>query len=374
MVIHNEYSTYKFLLVEPIAKTPYPPLGLMKISSMLRSVYKNCIIESQVGNLIPKITEPKNIYITSLFTWDLRKVVDSIKYYRRLFPSSNIKVGGTAATIYPDFITKNTGIEPHIGIFNKAEDYSPDYAQNFGRKLNTSITFTSRGCIRKCEFCAVPKLEPKFFIKENWISDINNDFPNITIWDNNWLASSNLKKDCKILKNLGKKVDFNQGLDARLYTKDIAMELSYINIDPIRFAFDDINQEKYILKAIKLAKKYNNNEIRVYVLYNFKETPENFYYRINLLNKEKVLSFPMEYRDEKEIDKKFPGPNWNKRLLRALKLSLIFYYRKGMSTDKIGSCESIYGKNSKEFIRKLYEIYKYDKNLRKKRKMERINA
>jgi len=370
-IIHNKFSKYEFLLVEPVAKTPYPPLGLMKISSMLRNIYKNCIIESQVGNLIPKkITEPKSIYFTSLFTWDLKKVVDSIKYYRRLFPSSHIKVGGIAATINPDFITINTGIEPLKGIFDLAEDYPPDYTQNFGRKLNTSITFTSRGCIRKCEFCAVPKIEPKFFVKENWVSDIKKDFPNITIWDNNWLASPNLKNDCKILKNLGKKVDFNQGLDARLYTKDIAEELSHINIDPVRFAFDNISHEKYILKAIKLAKKYTKKEIRVYVLYNFEDTPENFYYRVNLLNKEKVLAFPMEYRDEKEIDKKFSGPNWNKRLLRALKLSLLFYYKKGMITENPNSFKSIYGNTAQEFVRKLYEIYNYDKKLNKKKKKE----
>ncbi|MCL4378167.1 MAG: cobalamin B12-binding domain-containing protein, partial [Actinobacteria bacterium] len=125
-IINNDFSKYEFLLVEPVAKTPYPPLGLMKISSMLKNKFRNCIIESQVGNLIPKkIIEPKGIYITSLFTWDLKKVVDSIKYYRRLFPNSDIKVGGIAATINPDFIIKNTGIEPHRGIFDMAEYYSP---------------------------------------------------------------------------------------------------------------------------------------------------------------------------------------------------------------------------------------------------------
>ena len=114
-----------------------------------------------------------------------------------------------------------------------------------------------------------------------------------------------------------------------------------------------------------MAKKYFKSEISVYVLYNFKDTPEDFFYRIDLLNREKVLSFPMEYRETSESKKKLPGKHWDSYLLRGLKLSLLFYYRKGMITIKRDSFESIYGKDFKEFIHKLYYIYDYDKNLKR---------
>ncbi len=35
-MINKTILNKEFLLVEPVAKTPYPPLGLMKISSMLK--------------------------------------------------------------------------------------------------------------------------------------------------------------------------------------------------------------------------------------------------------------------------------------------------------------------------------------------------
>jgi choline-glycine betaine transporter len=73
----------------------------------------------------------------------------------------------------------------------------------------------------------------------------------------------------------------------------------------------------------------------------------------------------MEYRAPTDIGKKFPAQHWNTYLLRALKLSLLFYYRRGMITKSRKSFESFYGKNEKEFISKLYEIYKYDKSLKK---------
>lgn len=358
----------QFLLVEPVAKTPYPPLGLMKISTMLKRRYKNCRIFEQVGTGVPMgLSNPKEIYITSLFTWDIDKVVTSIEYYQRRFPKSKINVGGIAASLRPDHIYLRTGVKPHVGLLAEAESCIPDYSFSFERKMATSITFASRGCVRKCKFCSVKTLEPTFFEKNNWEKDISPDLPAITFWDNNWLASSNFEKDCNKLFKMGKRVDFNQGLDARLYTKNKARLLSRINLDPIRFAFDNTAYERHILRAIRLAKKFSDKEIRVYVLYNFSDTPEDFFYRINLLNEEGVLSFPMEYRRPTEDKIKFPGPHWNTALLRAMKLGLLFYYRKGMITENRESFISFYGKTPEQFISKLYEIYRYDKSLRKKK-------
>jgi hypothetical protein len=355
----------QFLLVEPIAKTPFPPLGLMKISTLLKKKYPRCEIFSQVGNETPTgLCRPDEIYITSLFTWDLDSVVKSIHFYQDKFPRARIHVGGVAASVMPGHIKKLTGIDPHIGLLDEAEGYSPDYSLNFGRKIRASITFASRGCPRDCKFCSVKIHEPLFYVRNNWEKDIDLNLPRIVFWDNNWLASPNFSKDCEKIKQFSKIIDFNQGLDARLLNDKIAKKLFSINLDPIRFAFDDVKSEKQIIKAIRLAKKYSNREVRVYVLYNYQDSPEDFYYRIDLLNKEGVLSFPMEYRKTTPSKIKFPGPNWNSGLLRALKLSLLFYYRKGMITPSRKSFLSIYGGNAIDFIDKLYSIYEYDKTVK----------
>ena len=303
-----------------------------------------------------------------MFTWDLDSVVKSIHFYRDVFPRAHIRVGGVAASLMPDFIEKATGVAPHTGLLKEAEECIPDYSLRFGRKINASITFTSRGCPRNCKFCCVKVHEPTFRVRHNWERDIAPELSRIVFWDNNWLASPNLVEDCQIIERLGKIVDFNQGLDARLYTEKAASALASIDIDPIRFAFDDSQSEKEIVGAIRLAKKHTSREIRVYVLYNFEDTPEDFYYRIDLLNREGVLAFPMEYRKPTASKVKFPGPHWNSPLLRALKLSLLFYYTKGMITDNRKSFTSIYGNSSMEFIEKLYDIFEYDKHLRKNSK------
>lgn len=362
-------SVSQFLLVEPIAKTPFPPLGLMKISTMLKNKFKKSEVFGQVGNATPKgLSKPKAIFITSLFTWDLDAVIRSISFYRDRFPYSKIHVGGIAASLMPDYIRNVGGIEPHIGLLDEAEICPPDYTLTFNRHLNASITFASRGCPRQCRFCSVKFHEPKFYARNDWAKDVSHSFKKVIFWDNNWLVSPNFESDCKALEQYEMSVDFNQGLDARHYSERKAKRLASINIDPIRFAFDDMESEDKIMRAIRIAKKYSRKEIRVYVLYNFEDAPEDFYYRINLLNKEKVLSFPMEYRKPTSSKTRFPGRHWNSALLRALKLSLLFYYRKGMITESRKSFLSIYGKTPQEFINKLYDIYEYDKSLKHPRK------
>ena len=357
-----------FLLVEPVAKTPYPPLGLMKISSMLKRRHKDCDVVEADGTTTPAgLRNPHTIYITSLFTWDLDEVIRSVRFYGDMFPKAKIRVGGIAASLLPDAIKAATNIEPHVGLYQAAESFPPDYALTFGRRLRASLTFASRGCPRNCPFCCVNTHEPDFYARDDWEKDISPDLPDIVFWDNNWLASPNLASDCDKLRAFDRNVDFNQGLDARLYDDVAAKALRQINITPIRFAFDSTSSEPYLRKAIKLAKKHSNSEIRVYVLYNFTDAPEDFYYRIRLLNRLGVLAFPMEFRKPTAAKTKFPGPHWDALLLRALKLSLIFYYRRGMITESRESFDSIYGKTPRQFVKKLYEIYEYDKEKARER-------
>jgi len=45
------------------------------------------------------------------------------------------------------------------------EDVIPDYS--LCPEWEESIVHSSRGCIRKCEFCGVKTIEPKFFWKKS---------------------------------------------------------------------------------------------------------------------------------------------------------------------------------------------------------------
>ena len=367
------------LLVEPVYNNPYPSLGLMKISTWHKKKGDDVmLIKDTPHNSTLDLFERNEkcykklkghydiIYITSLFTYQAHYVIESVKYYRNRFPKTLIKVGGIMATLMPEYIKEKSGIESHIGLLRGAENCSPDYS--WYPNLSYSISFTTRGCPRNCPFCAVRKHEPEFKVKENWPEDIDITKQRIIFWDNNWLASPNFEKDVKRLMNFRKigitQVDFNQGLDCRLLDEDKVKLLSLIKINPLRFAFDNCSEDGHIQKAIQLAQKYGFKDIRVYVLYNFEDnndTPEYFYYRINEVNKLEALAYPMRYRPINSTNGQYISDEWDKKLLRALKLSLMFYYTKGMITKNREAFKNIYGNNATEFKNKLYEIYNKDK-------------
>lgn len=363
----------KILLVDPGYKDIYPPLGLMKISTWLKK--KGCVVDfvkdgnsQDLFGYKPPRLKPNydDIYITTLFTYQFNEVINSINWYQLQYPKARIKVGGILATLLPEKIEEKTGIVPHQGLLRGAEHCSPDYS--LFPNLNCSITFTSRGCKRKCKFCAVKLHEPTYFVKDNWVKDIEPNKKSIIFWDNNWFCSPNFHKDVKRLIKIDKPFDFNQGLDCRLFNKDRAELLAKTKIKPLRFAFDNHSEDGKVQQAIKIAQKAGFNDIRVYVLYNSNDkddTPEYFFYRINELNKLNVLSYPMRYRPISDIAMNYVSSQWDTKMLRAIKLVLMFYYSRGMIRKNRKAFTKIFGTNHKGFKKKLYEIYEYDKKKKK---------
>ena len=366
----------RILLVEPGYGNTYPPLGLMKISTWHKEIKGDFVdFLKLTPRGIPSLSNGKSledyydlIYITSLFTYHSDEVIQAIQYCKATYPQAEIKVGGIMATLLPKYIKEKTGISPHEGLLPGAEDCRPDY--KLFPNLPCSITFTTRGCKRSCKFCAVKKHEPNFFIKENWENDIDLTKNMIIFWDNNWFFSPNFFKDIEKLKKLNIPFDFNQGLDCRLFDSEKAKALSQTRIRHLRFAFDNHSEEGYVQDAVKLAKKHGFKDIRVYVLYNSPDehdTPEYFFYRINEMNKLGALSYPMRFRPINSVNGRYVSPNWDTFLLRGLKLTLMFYYTKGMITRSRKSFILMYGNNEKEFKEKLYERYDYDRQLNKLR-------
>ena len=209
------------LLIEPDYKSIYPPLGLMKISTWHKK--RGNKVDFARGNVLYK-KKYNAIYITTLFTYHANEVIETINFYRNYYPSAKLRVGGIFASLMPDYIKSRTGITPHVGLLNSVEKCVPDYS--LFPNLKYSLTFTTRGCLRKCQYCAVRTHEPRFFTRDEWEKDIDLKKDRIVFWDNNWFFSPNFLKDIEKLKKFNKPFDFNQGLDARLFNVEKARLLS----------------------------------------------------------------------------------------------------------------------------------------------------
>lgn len=430
------------------------------------------------------------VCVTTLFTFYWKITIETIEFAKTIVKDlANLNVGGVLASIQPEEIYNETGIMPHCGTLHSKGDIDLDnpyiidelpldysildeidyiYPDN-----NAYFSYTTRGCIRKCAFCAVRTLEPHYIdripLKEriDRTRKLYGEQQNLLLMDNNVMASTQFLqiiqdiKDCgfaagskyietnqydlairnlrlhlndraytrkafKLLEELnemkrfsederteiyatrdkfgllsldtcsrkaliqsyhvfapyftkrysnlkGKQriIDFNQGVDARLFTEEIVSALSEIAIRPLRIAFDNIKTKPKYLKAIEMSINHGLKDFSNYLLYNFTDKPEDLYerMRINVDLCEKynvnIYSFPMKYhpiRGEHSHDRDYIGKYWNRQYIRAIQA--VLNSTKGKIGRGVSFFKKAFGENIEEYL-KLLEmpetmiIYRY---------------
>jgi len=377
----------KILIVEPSYRSKFPPLGLMRISTFHKDLGDEVTFIRGTNKYIREQSWDR-IYVSSLFTYDLPKTVETINYYSKFVerPKDNIIVGGIGATLLPEYIEEKSQCKIITGLLdysnalglneNPIAELIPDYdivssVKHEYRPINAYFTRVSIGCIRKCKFCAVPILEPNFKFLQNITLQVNqiiNKFgekQDLIVLDNNILALENIIEVIHEIKALGfersakfegrlRFVDFNQGIDARLITPDIAKALGKINIRPVRLAFDDIRMENSYKKAIRLLAEQDFRYFTTYVLYNFNDNPKQFYERlrknIELSKKHsiRITSFPMRFVPIDSVNRYHISDNWNWKFLRGVQCILNATH--GMVSPLEDFFNIAFGKSYKEFI------------------------
>lgn len=169
---------------------------------------------------------------------------------------------------------------------------------------NPAATFTTRGCPNRCPFCAVPRLEGDF-------REIPDFRPAPVVCDNNLLAASraHLERVVDRLKGFPF-VDFNQGLEARRFTREVADLFASLRCK-VRFAFDHISAEAAVADAINLCRERTTKNIGVYVLIGFNDTPEEARYRLEKVREWGIRPNAMRYQPLDAAQKNsYLAPGW----------------------------------------------------------------
>lgn len=374
------------LLVEPGYKNKYPPLGLMKIAQYHGPQGKKDNVKFIKGidkQVLDKCWD--RVYVTTLFSFEWSKISEAIDF--AIIASgnqhNNVFVGGIAASLMHDAFLDETrwrGIRFIKGLLKDSpakalqldsfqeelysedtdglpiENRIPDYSildqVAYQYPVNDAyFAYASRGCVRKCSFCGVPKLEgdlyetPPISSLVQEVEKLYGPKKDLVLMDNNVVASSKFKDIIAEIRDLGftpgakltrgrrsvlRRVDFNQGVDARILCKDrmFLKELATICIQPLRIAFDHLSLRKPYETAIRYAHDAGLNNLSNYMLYNLHDTPCDLYERMWLnikLNEElgiRIFSFPMRYQPTDMKDRSHVGEHWNKYYLRSMQLIL----------------------------------------------------
>lgn len=241
-------------------------------------------------------TEDSIAYLSVPFTWNLPEAYSRCIWYRQM--GYQIKAGGPAVSLLPSYLADVAECNGQISAL---------------WRHNADATFTSRGCIRKCEFCAVPWIEGTLVELDDWE-------PKPIVCDNNLLACSKKHFNTVIdrLKGL-KHIDFNQGLDARLLKSYHIDRIRELNLACVRLSWDWIEEEAVVLSAIRELKQAGipKSKIRVYVLVNYKDDFDNGQYRCMTLKAEGVRPYPQRYNPLDTLKRdSYLSPNWGKRQLK----------------------------------------------------------
>ncbi|MGP1283424.1 MAG: radical SAM protein [Parasphingopyxis sp.] len=377
------------LLIEPAYKNKYPPLGLMKIARYHGPEGKRdnvVFIKGQNDLAFERAWD--RVYVTSLFSFEYSRIAQSIDFALAAANghADKVFVGGIAASLMHErFLSEPRwqGVRFIKGLLDgppaealqldelAGELYSDDYGGTPIERLipdysileqidyeypvrDAYFAYTSRGCIRKCKFCGVPKLEGMQRDADSltdYVKGIDEFYgpkKDLILMDNNVVASPRFKEIIAEIRDLGftpgaklirpengsrpvkRRVDFNQGVDARILSKDpmYLRELATICLKPLRIAFDHLGLKKPYEQAVRIAHDSGLHELSNYMLYNFHDSPEDLFERMRLnvsLNEEldvRIWSFPMRYQPTDRPDRGHIGERWTKYELRSMQIIL----------------------------------------------------
>ena len=406
----------QILLIEPGYPNKYPPLGLMKLAAYHGSFGRGehvTFIKGEDEKVLNQAWD--RVYVTTLFTFEWNRTASAIDFAILAAGGQpeRVFVGGIAVSLMFDaFISEPrwAGVRfikglldgpPAESLVLSADDYDfgandltgtpieervPDYGIlehiDYDYPVHDAyFGYASRGCVRSCSFCGVPKLEGaqrEMPPLSNLVEGVKNQYgekKDLVLMDNNITASARFKEVIAEIRDLGfaagaklsrdgkppvrRRVDFNQGVDARILAQSsmFLREMATVCISPLRIAFDHIGVRKVYEKSIRMAADNEITSLSNYMLYNFMDTPRDLYQRMRLnidLNEElgiRIWSFPMRYQPVTLKDRSHVGKNWNRYYLRSFQLML--QATKGVVSGSPPFFLRAYGENSEEFERLL---------------------
>ena len=184
--------------------------------------------------------------------------------FDRVYSSKVFTFTSECAYLPPDTIKGGTGYGIYEELPAEIDAMYPDYS--IYPNCDHAIGFLTRGCIRRCPWCVVPKKEGEIRPYRTWQEIKRPESRDIVFMDNNVLACEHGIEQIQSMVGQNVRIDFNQGLDARLITTEIAALLAKLKwIRFIRMSCDTDAMLDVVIRAIRMLEECGVKPYRVFV-------------------------------------------------------------------------------------------------------------
>ena len=319
-------------LLEPDYERKYPPLGLAKIATLIKSnggkVQFGRSYSDRAGD-----EEHDLICMTTLFTYDSKECRKAILDVRGQ-TSAPLLIGGICASLAPRLLEQSAPMFMQgenllfKGYSRVLDQCVPDYSIDWGIEeewKDFSFAFTSRGCVNRCPYCAVWRLEPgepggsDIWVVPNWREHLVGS--HVMVSDNNLSASpDHLEEVVKFLAASQQTTTLDNGLDCKFIGLETAKLLAQVCWagNGLRLAFDRIEEDGIFQKAIRmlLDAGVGPRNIMAYVLFNHYDSPKEAEYRLLECVKLGIQPYPQRFTPLNWPDRRkiHVGKKWTKAL------------------------------------------------------------
>jgi hypothetical protein len=244
-----------------------------------------------------------NLALAKIAAW-YRSCGDTVEWfnaldtYDRVYASKVFSQTPDDPYLPPDASRGGTGYDMARTLPPEIEATRPDFS--LWPRWQKSMGFSTRGCVRRCPFCVVPKKEGRFRVVAEFGDLWDGKSRELVLLDNNVTAApvEHFRSLCSSATELGVAVNFCQGFDDRLWTDEHQAVAANTRFGgQVHFAFDSLAQETSVRSVVAMwkASGLNPDRLTFYVLVGFDTTPEQDAYRIDLLISLGVNPFVMPF-------------------------------------------------------------------------------
>jgi len=224
------------------------------------------------------LPEKLPVRISVVFSWDVSRAVDLLKVWEKRY--HDVRIGGPAySSPCPDFVP--------------------------GRYIKHGVTFTSRGCPKRCPWCLV-------HWGEGPLRELDPIMPGHIVQDNNLFACSreHFLRVCDMLRTQ-RAIQFKGGIDIDYLTAWHVDQMKSLRIDELWVACDRDQDLVRLDKAADLLADWPQEKKRCYALGGFEgDTPAAAHRRCEMIYEKGFLPFAQYYKPP-EAERWLPWGEWS---------------------------------------------------------------